>query len=246
MNNKLTIYRLLKLINEASDITPKNKPIKIHVFDKENDFFKQVDIKKLEYILEKLEQEEVIKVIEEPLIMTNIYGNHSFGTGLDHDDGKDRTCYLFEKEKNFNKYLDDLSWENDILNGDNEQKDIAIEKNDNDKEISYKITYNEKTREIIINDLFLLSKPDFDSENEKFFSYIYKNPNKKILLKDLKNEIGEPLKKNVHNILNDLGFKGTFLKAFFSVSKTAIIFRNTIQKNDLEELKIDLLRIQGK
>lgn len=243
MNYKLTIYELLTLVNEASCITPKNKPIRLHVFDEETDFFQQVDIKKLEYILEKLEQEEILKIIEKPHIIIDPIGILSFGTIRTN---KDTTCYLFEKGKNFAKYLDDLSWDNDVLKSGNEQNDIIIEKNDKDKEISYKITYNEKTREIIINDLFLLSKPDFDSENEKFFSYIYKNPNKKILLKDLKNEIGEPLKKNVHNILNDLGFKGTFLKAFFSVSKTAIIFRNTIQKNDLEELKIDLLRIQGK
>ena len=246
MNYKVTIYELLKLIDEASLITPKNKPIRLHVFDEETDFFKLVDIKKLAYILEKLEQEEVIKIIEEPIIHILTNGQYTFGHSDFSEDPRDRTCYLFEKGKNFEKYLDDLSWDNEILNSYNKQEDTVIEKNDEGEEISYRITYNEKVREIIINDWFLLSKPDFNSENEKFFTYIFKNPNKKILLKEIENVIGEQLRKNIHSILNDLGFKGTLLKAFFNVSNTAIFFRNPVKKIDLEELKISLLRIQGK
>lgn len=106
---------------------------------------------------------------------------------------------------------------------------------------AYRITYSEKTREIIINN-FLLANPDFDSENERVFTYIYKSPNKRISLKELQQNTGK-LGKTLHKIVENLGFTGNIRKAFFDVSKTGIRFRNPVTKTDLDELGIKHIKL---
>lgn len=46
------------------------------------------------------------------------------------------------------------------------------------------ISYSEHNRQIILNGFFLLAKPEFSSENEQVFYYLYRNPNKIITLAD--------------------------------------------------------------
>ncbi len=103
----------------------------------------------------------------------------------------------------------------------------------------YEIRYSEKSREITINN-FLLKKPDFDSENERFFTYVYANPNKRIDTKDLKAE-GVVLKKTIHKVIENLGFTTQLKAVFFDVSKSSVRFKNPVSKSDLNEIAIKYL-----
>lgn len=100
----------------------------------------------------------------------------------------------------------------------------------------YRISYSSITRNIVVNN-FLLKRPDFDSENERFFTYVFSNPNKLITVKEL-NENYIELKKTTHKIIENLGFTGDLKKIFFDVSKTSVKFRNPVTQAVLDDLGI--------
>jgi len=99
-------------------------------------------------------------------------------------------------------------------------------------------------RKIILDGKIKLSKPDFYSENDNFFNFVYNNSNRKINISEIEAVVGK-LKKRPVNILADLGFKGDTKKMFFpAVSAEAIMFINPITKkylkdNNLKKLKLD-------
>lgn len=104
----------------------------------------------------------------------------------------------------------------------------------------YEVKYT-NAQEVLLNN-FLLSKLDFNSENDNVFGFIFRNPNRIITLDELKQPAGGDLKKDIHKILENLGFKADLRKAFFRVSKNGVLFRNPVQKKDLEESGIDWLK----
>jgi len=108
-------------------------------------------------------------------------------------------------------------------------------------EIIYKIKYT-AAREILLNN-FLLSKINFNSENDNVFGYIYRNPNKIINIKELEKSIGGTITKNLHKIIENLGFKREFKKAFFNISKNDIFFRNPLKQKELDDLGISRLKL---
>lgn len=106
------------------------------------------------------------------------------------------------------------------------------------------INYSYNNREIILNDIFILARPNFTSTNELVFSYLYKNPNRVISLKELEREATKQgITKSPHQIVKDLGFKKDLRKAFFNISKTNITFKNPVSKQDLDDLGIRLIKI---
>ena len=110
-----------------------------------------------------------------------------------------------------------------------------------DKEVIYEVRFTQ-SREILIND-FLLTKLDFDRENDLVFDYLYQNPNKTISTTELEKPLGgTPLKKPLHKIVENLGFTRELKKVFFNISKDSIRFRNPIRKSELQDMKIDWLR----
>ena len=108
--------------------------------------------------------------------------------------------------------------------------------------VIYRITYTQ-TREILLNEALRLAKPDFDSENEVVFDYLYKNPNKKFTKNQLEKELRIKIAKSFHKIIENLGFKGELKQAFFQVSKTSIYFRNPITEDDLEALGMSKIKL---
>lgn len=99
--------------------------------------------------------------------------------------------------------------------------------------VLYKIQYK-KSRDIVVNNTYYLSRPDFMSENDIFFDFIYRNPRKNVTVSKLKNEIGG-LKKNIRAILSDLKFTKEIKKCFFpGVSDyRGVIFLNEVTKKDI-------------
>lgn len=115
-------------------------------------------------------------------------------------------------------------------------------KNDtsNTTQIVYKITFT-IAREILLNGV-QIAKPDFESENDIVFDYLYKHPNRKIELAEIEKEIGQGMTKTLHKTVENLGFSGDLKTAFFQVSKTSIYFRNPVTKTDLGELNIRTIK----
>lgn len=112
-----------------------------------------------------------------------------------------------------------------------------------DSDIVYEVRYADQERTITVNG-FPLAKPNFDSENDNVFNYLFRNPNRKIGREELEKEClgGSPLRKDLHKIVENLGFTGSLRKLFFEVSKASIHFRNPIRIKELKDMGIDWLR----
>jgi hypothetical protein len=104
-----------------------------------------------------------------------------------------------------------------------------------------------KDRNILVNN-YLLSKPHAVGSNFEFFEYIRsKSANTKIERNSLPDFGGLSLKQEVKNksfikILNELGFKGEILKAFFPKrGKDMLVYRgDKITKKDLEKVGVKI------
>jgi hypothetical protein len=116
-----------------------------------------------------------------------------------------------------------------------QQRSTDISQNE---DILYQITYKEHDRKIKINNI-LIAKPDFDSENELFFTYVYKNPNKKIFLEELEKSTKHTYKKRLLQIITDLKFTGTLKDTFFpGISKNSVKFINPITIQYAQNIKL--------
>lgn len=120
-------------------------------------------------------------------------------------------------------------------------KPTIIKKSQKEDEVMYQIIYT-KQRQVLMNNA-QISKPDFNSENDRVFSFLYENPNRRISIEEIEKAVQGKLTKSLHKIVENLGFEGDTKEVFFSVSKTAIEFRNPITKKDLEEMKKPLIKL---
>lgn len=93
-----------------------------------------------------------------------------------------------------------------------------------------------KDREIWIND-FLLSKPHAVGGNKGFFEYVYENANQPLDRDQMPEYVTQDVKgKSFSKVLNELGFKGQILKAFFPErGKSKLSFRNEVSAEQLEK-----------
>ena len=120
---------------------------------------------------------------------------------------------------------------------------VAKDKKAVEDETVYYITYT-KAREILLNDVVnnsgrLLAKPNFNSENDTVFNYLYEHPNQKFTREQIKGGVLITVIKSLHKIVENLGFRGDIKRVFFDVSEQAIQFRNPITRKDLQDLNID-------
>ena len=107
-------------------------------------------------------------------------------------------------------------------------------------EISYTVTYNEMTGEILIND-GVVKKTNLGSLVDSVFAYLHKNSNRKITISELKKATKKNI-KDLPKVIENAGFTGTRLKAFFGrVSKDVVYFKPQVTKSDLEKLGITSL-----
>lgn len=111
----------------------------------------------------------------------------------------------------------------------------------------YEIKYSRNGRDITINN-FVIARPQSFNENESAFFYIYKHPNQRILKKQIEafveQDLGKKLTKTIPKIIENLGFKGDFKRAFFDdVSVNGIYLRNPVKKADLNQKGIKYLDI---
>ncbi len=235
MNPREKILIVLDKINDAKEISPKNARIHLNYF---NDFEDELSKREVDNILKKLEKDE------------KIISDYKHERGIEYGTNAPICEYYFYViSDKFNNYYNNLKKVIDI-NKESNSHYISQRLNNKRKDIVYEITYNDHTNEITINDRFILTTPQDDSENKYFFKYVYENPNKYIRLKNLKSEVKRSFKcsvdKRPHHIINDLGFKGDIHKAFFKITQKTVFFRNPVTQEDLDKLGIRKLKIRSK
>lgn len=222
-NETVSNYKvLLNVIKNKNDSIPHGAPIAIIC---ETQYYNndQVDSSLIEGLVRKLENDfGVIKIIDFKECRTTGYENRP--------DFKIRII-----EERFSGFLD-------LIEGRTKTaKPVA-----NVLEKCLKISYSEHSREILLNDFFLISKPDFDSENEQVFYYLYKNPNKTIRRGEMIEDLKTSLTKDFSKIVENLKFKKGLRTAFFEVSSDSIKFINPVSRERLEALGIKNISIEIK
>jgi hypothetical protein len=107
-----------------------------------------------------------------------------------------------------------------------------------DNQSKYFVTLT-SSRQVVLNNAFILSSPNFDTENHKFIEYITEHPDTKFQRTEIETDLKVKLKKSFHAILSDLGFKGEIKKIFFEASKVSVKFKNNVPESELQNLGVD-------
>ncbi|MDD5305917.1 MAG: hypothetical protein PHU25_01215 [Deltaproteobacteria bacterium] len=108
-------------------------------------------------------------------------------------------------------------------------------------ELLYRVIY--ENREIRVNG-FVLSKPNYDSENDVVFEHVFHNANRKVGLEEIETAIHRPLKKRLGEVVRDLGFTGDLKAIFFpDVSKAAVRFVNPVTAADFAARRLRAPRL---
>jgi len=113
---------------------------------------------------------------------------------------------------------------------------------ENTKNVVYEIKYSEHNRNILLNGI-LIAHPNFNTANEKFFTYIYSKPNQRISMKEIQKQI--EWEKDIHKIISELNFTGNLKKIFFNASTESVEFRNPITREILNELDIEYIKFKS-
>lgn len=223
------IYEVMKAIESASHITALDRPIIIH--HGENDELWNVSEHELFEILHKLETDNnVIRIMYTPSAMDMI---DEFGIA---------------KTPLFDAYLKEI--EKKVRNAEQENAEKfpqALNKEStaqNRGAAVYWIVFNQN-REILLNGVFLLSRPQVDSVNFNVFGFVFNNPNREIGIDEIQTAIRQELKKPLHDIFKELGFKKDILKAFLVITKKRVLFRNPVSRDQLDALGMSNIKISA-
>lgn len=245
LNGKQKIYFLLNRIDDVRTISPSGQPLKI---DPMNDLSGNYRPDELSQLFTKLEKDEqVLKVLKVPSRIKTI----DIVEDLDPYEHADDGCWHIELLPNFDSYFLKIQQEPEYQKFTGKkptttpQDKVIVQSSQpaqQNSDIVYEVTYTQ-AREIMLNKVFQLAKPDFDTENDLVFDYLYKHPNQKFTKEQLEEIIKRKLTKDLHKIVENLGFKADLRKMFFSVSGTSILFRNPIHKKGLDELGIQKIKI---
>ncbi len=217
------IWGLLYEIENKRGITLKGDDISIPQvhFSKARNEREAIDYSKDRLsLLRKLEYEEY--AIKDVVWPDDFHGYITFKLGSGYYDAYN--FYKEEYEKVAKEYEANKSLE--------QTKDGPV----------YKIIYT-PNREILLDGRYLIAKPNFESENETVFTYIYNNPNRRITRKEIEEKTKKILTKTLPNILDKLRIKGDLKEAFFTVSSEAVEFRNPVTQEMLEKLGIKRIKI---
>lgn len=150
--------------------------------------------------------ESILKELQaEGILLINRYANPDAWSEVDGDERNYAINYLIEiKDK---KYFSNYVVNTKYLNSKNLVIDYTAD------------------RRVLLNDTIILSKPDFDSNNDKVFSLLFKDPGKEFTIKEI-NDVVKSSSTDLNKIVEQLGFTGKLRQAFFSVSKNKIVFHN--------------------
>ena len=218
---KEKIWFLMNRLQDARDITPVGEPVSLHLMDELNGHYQPQDLISL---LNKLEKEEdAVKLLSLPTDQTN----HKYVVKL--MPGFDHYVDVIRLDPKYQEWTG-IKTIPDVQVGSAKPNTILT--------ISYA-----KSREIVLNGLFQLAKPNLNSENDVVFQYLYDHPNTSFTKTQLESALSTKITKPLHKIVENLGFKPELSKVFFSVSKNSIEFRNPVSKTELAEAGISLIKL---
>lgn len=228
MNALEKILYILNTIKDINELKLEEDPILLRMSKPVHQDISESDIFE---IINKLEKDEkVLKVIEEPkpiLDKSCWTYEDEFYLVLQLLGKNPLSCFVLELTERFEVYHDEIK---------RRVKGIRVE--DKDK-VLYKITYN-SNREIRLNNKLLISKPNFNSDNDLIFLHLSNNPHRKITIEEIEKKINRKITKKITKIIENLGFKGNLRKLFFGRSTpNYFYFRNPIRQEDLDELGIE-------
>lgn len=236
MSGKEKLYFLLNRIDDQRVLTPSGQPILIHPIGDLRGYYPDLELLML---LKKLQDDlKVLKVTRTPL------SDEERGYDSRYED------YYFGLEllPTFDEYFTQIQNEPEYQNyssrkpASTKPPETQPTPSNSTTDIVYEITYT-PSREILLNKTYQLAKPNFNTENDLVFTFLYKNPHKTYTRVQLEEQIKTKLTKDFHKIVENLGFKGDLRRMFFSVSETSITFKNPITQEDLEALGIQKIKI---
>lgn len=169
------------------------------------------------------------------------FANTTSGSYIVHGLGDEHSNFLVSFQDRVNKLAD-------ILQLLEERRNVLIRaeaaKAERDKSVLYEMTYI--GREIRVNDV-VIAKPNFASENDDFFAYVYERPWKRVPIEEIRQALKkEKFKKTVSQMLDDLGITGNIRQIFMpNASSNAIEFRNPITREFAEKNKLPSLIFGG-
>lgn len=92
---------------------------------------------------------------------------------------------------------------------------------------------------ILLNNKYLIARPNQFSENTEVFEVLYNNSRKKLSRKEVSDALGRSIKKSFYDIVRGLGFKNELVNLFFpATTRGALIFRNDITQSEMLEAGI--------
>ena len=137
-----------------------------------------------------------------------------------------------------------------LTNEYNRVQNLSKKNDDNNKDKTVlKLSYTDD-RKLIINGIFLLSNPRYNSINDRMLRFLIEHPNKTYSRKDLEKEgvlkVEAKEDKDFYVFLDDIGMKGDLKKAFFSkgITKNSICLTNPVTQDDLRENGIDSIDLR--
>lgn len=220
MSTKTKIELVLDTIKDQLDLSPKGASIVLS--QEKNDVLYELPFDDYVNILKKLENDFKIIQIEslaeyKPSIMT-----HSDP----YDFRKDTTTILVLD--NFNEFYNQYTEHPSSSTSTAEQPVTDT----NEHQELLKITFT-KTREILLNDIFLLCKPESFGENEDLFAYLYEHQNEELKIENIEKELHRKFEKPISKILENLGFRKGLRDVFFAFGNGKIVFKNPVMASDL-------------
>lgn len=172
------------------------------------DDLRDIDRADILSIIKKFEEKGKLKV-------TNVYFGDQLNIKGPWDLVKESRHYIEISEIDLN-YFEQEYLENKHLLGDhylsNGQSEFYI--------------YYSSDRRILLNGKIELSHPDFDSENDAVFKYLYERSGIDISIAELKEKTH--MSKPIDKVLTNLGFVKGLRASFFDVNKTTIKFKKKI------------------
>lgn len=234
------LEKVLYKLTEERKLTRKGRKTKVEFDDKS---FTKVRIRDICKILLKLQDdEEALTIVEALTPLEKTHPDIFENPQKTDDDYENVDIIIVELDEKFDKWMGKRKKVEQLVKnlfGDGTAKKVKSRSSSNS---IYKITYGADQR-IIINDLFELSRPNFDSENANVFELLYGNPGKKYTIKEIESEINQELTKSLSKIVENLGFSKDLKKAFFQVSKTSIILHNPVFQKRLDSLDIKVIKL---
>lgn len=223
MDESTVFYLVVEKIHNLETITPSDE---LATFSQDTrGYLNNVDYSEISLALRKLEKDyKVIKIKQ--LATCNSFDNYSLNGDRDYN-------FVVEILPSFKKFYDNFK-KKDNPNNDSSEDSL-------DQDI---LSLEYTNRQVKLNKIILLAKPDFNTENDIVCKELFENVGKTLTRKYLEEVLKQPLKKDLGKIAEQLGFNKDIRKIFLAVSKNDIRLKKTsISKEDLNNLGLDSIRL---